>query len=78
MHGVWFILIVHCYLIIQFSRNAAKLKKLKEEQEKASKQGINVDDLKIKIEELEKENKTLTDQDEELKKKEKVCFYLDI
>ena len=53
-------------------RNAAKMKEIKGKVDTASKEGLSCKELKTQLDLLEKEKKKIIDQDEELKKKEKV------
>jgi len=56
----------------QKNENASKLKEIKEKYENASKEGLDCKELKTQLDLLEKEKKKIVDQDEELKKKEKL------
>jgi len=59
----------------QKNENASKLKEIKEKYENASKEGLDCKELKTQLDLLEKEKKKIIDQDEELKKKEKVLYH---
>lgn len=58
-------------------RNAAKLKEVKEKIDNASKGGFDCKELKAQSDLLEAEKKKISDQDEELKQREKVSHYFE-
>ncbi len=59
-----------------FFRNNNKLKETKEKLEQAGKDGFDTTELKKQIEDLDKEKKTILDEEEQMRKQEKVNFVI--
>lgn len=64
--------------MLSFCRCLTKLKEVKTKYEKAIKDGSETAELRKQIDELEKRKTKLDDQEEQMKKKEKVIWLISI